>query len=182
MLLEAIGVQKETNWNTTGAAFLWIFAGMLLGSLLVNIVLGDTILQNAASYNLHELYCTDSRVNGYELFVFLFLKRGGWFLLLLAGMILLPRRVVLPVLSFGVGTLAGMVIASQVICRGMLGMYEVLLLAFPHIYIYLAGMYLGIKKYLAENYTAMLLFFLLSYILGVLLESFLSPVIVGMLY
>ena len=162
--------------------FLWLFIGSVLGSVLLNLLLGQTILYNTQNYSLKVLGEYATITNKYELFTFLLLQRGVLFGVFVAGLYFFSKRYVGQVFCFCVSIIAGVIISSQVICSGISALYEMLLMAFPHIFLYFLGMYYAMKKYISGTYGSMIIILLVSYLAGVFTESYFSSWFLNLLY
>lgn len=175
-------MKNETKWDCMVPCFVCVLIGMILGSVILNFMMGQSILHNTQDYSLKILGAYEGETNRYELFTFLLVQRGIVYIGLLIGIYIFPKKQIMRVFWFCFSFLFGIIISSQVICSGIMALYEIIAMAFPHIFIYVFGMYSGIKKFVSGTYGSMVIILFLSYLAGVFSESYFSSWFFDVLY
>ena len=175
-------MRNNIKWECSISYFVCLFVGSILGCVLLNLLLGQSILYNTQNYSLRVLGEYGTITNKYELFTFLLLQRGIMFAVFVIGLYFFPKKYVGQVFCFSISFISGMILSSQIICSGLAAVYEVLGMAFPHIFIYFIGMYCSMKKFISGTYGSMLIILLVSYFAGVFMESYFSSWFLTVLY
>lgn len=162
-----IDVQRTRMW-------LCLVAGVILGSLFINLFMDEIVKNNISTYSFERMLTGNLVLNSSELFVYLLGRRGVQFILVVIILLLFPAGVSRGLLLLTLGGILGAVVSMQVICSGAKGILSFLLVIFPQAICYLGGIFYSLYTWKRKNHFGVLLVLFGSFLLGIVLESFVN--------
>lgn len=153
---------------------LCLVIGVILGSLFINLFMGEILRNNLSSYSLERLLDAQNSINSSELFVYLLGRRSFQLLLVIVVLILFPPRISQVLLLLSLGGILGAVVSMQTICQGIVGIFQFLLVILPQALCYLGGILYALFAWSKRNHFGTFIITTALFLLGILLESFVN--------